>query len=59
MNNPLYQELNQQQNNGIKHFINMFKNSVNPQQLLLNYMNTNPIAKNIYSMLQMSNKSPK
>lgn len=62
----LYQELNQQQNlpqipqqNNLKQFINMFKNSINPQQLLLNYLNTNPIAKNIYSMLQNSNKTPK
>ena len=63
--NSLYQELNNKQNpipqnnSGIRQFINMFKNSINPQQVLLNYLNTNPIAKNIYSMLQNSNKSPK
>lgn len=59
----LYQELNQRQqisnSSNIKQFINMFKNSMNPQQILLNYINNNPMAKSLYSMLQNSNKSPK
>lgn len=66
--NNLYKQLNQQilnqnnplsHNNNLKQFIMNIKNNPNPQQLLLNYIQSNPQAQNIYNILQNSNKSPK
>lgn len=68
--NSLYQQLNQvsQKNlnpaqatlpNHFKNFISFFKNASNPQQFLLNYIQKNPQAQNIYNLLQSSGKSPK
>ena len=66
MSNSLYQSLNNNynnlpnnNNNNIKQLIGLFKNSNNPQQLFFHLMQNNPRIKNIYSMLQNSNKSPK
>ena len=36
-----------------------FKNSTNPRQFLMNYIQNNPQMQNIYSMIQNSNQSPK
>lgn len=55
--NSLFQELNQK--NDLKQFIDIFKKSSNPQQLLLKYIQNNPQAQNMYLMLQNSNKTPK
>lgn len=66
--NSLYKQLNQQilnqnnplsHNNNLRQFIMNIKNNPNPQQLLLNYIQSNPQAQNIYNILQNSNKSPK
>ena len=60
--NSLYQQLNPQQNNlnsNFKNFINIFKKSSNPQQLINGLMKNNPQMQNIYSQLQNSNKNPK
>ena len=66
--NNLYKQLNQQilnqnnplsHNNNLRQFIMNIKNNPNPQQLLLNYIQSNPQAQNIYNILQNSNKSPK
>lgn len=59
----LYQQLNSQNQvqipNKLKQLINNFKSGFNPQQLLFNYIQTNPMAQSIYLMLQNGNKSPK
>ena len=63
--NNLYQSLNKTPNvvnnngNNLQQLIGLFKNSTNPQQLFFNLMQTNPQFKNIYSVIQNSNKSPK
>ena len=66
--NNLYKQLNQQilnqnnplsHNNNLRQFIMNIKNNPNPQQLLLNYIQSNPQAQNIYNILQNSNKSPR
>ena len=64
MSNSLYQQLNQNNlplslRNNMKQLIMNIKNNPNPQQLLLNYIQSNPQAQNIYNILQNSNKSPK
>lgn len=63
MKNNLYQSLGNTEtvssNNNLKQMIELFKNSSNPQQLLFNLIQNNPQIKNIYSLLQNSNKSPK
>ena len=68
--NSLYQQLMQTainqkslpsslQNNNLKQLIQSIKNNPNPRQFLLNYIQSNPQAQNIYNILQNSNKSPK
>ena len=66
--NSLYQQLTQRTNqnslplssrNNLQQLIMNIKNNPNPQQFLLNYIQSNPQAQNIYNILQNSNKSPK
>lgn len=46
-------------NRNIQQLINSFKNSSNPREFLMQYIQNNPQVQNIYSMLQNSNRSPK
>lgn len=46
-------------NTQIQQLIHNFKNSSNPKQFLMRYIQSNPQVQNIYSILQMTNQSPK
>ena len=66
MKNNLYQSLNNNTGsvsssnlNGIKQLAGLLQNSSNPQQLIFNLIQNNPQIRNIYSLLQNSNKNPK
>ena len=63
--NSLYQQMmgNQQLLNNnvsqIKNLMNVFKNSNNPQQLLMNMAKQNPQVQQVMNMIQSSGKSPR
>ena len=64
--NSLYQQMMTNQNQllpnnvqQMKQLATVFKNARNPQQLLMNMANQNPQVKQVMTMIQNSNKSPK
>ena len=61
--NSLYQQLNQQGNlsslNNIKNLMKTLQGASNPSQMIMNMASSNPQLKDVLTLVQNSNMSPK